>query len=103
LAVYEEIMIRVKNHHNPATMRVDVALKFFNEIKFFFLIQILKFKYFFFFNLGMTSLPCCISDPIVNHMAFKIVKLFSKISGCCRHGCGLFHSYGVILQVKEEC
>jgi hypothetical protein len=26
LAVYEEIMISVKNHHNPATIRVDVAL-----------------------------------------------------------------------------
>ena len=26
LAVYEEIMIKVKNHHNPATIRVDVAL-----------------------------------------------------------------------------
>lgn len=26
LAVYEEIMMRVKNHHMPATMRVDTAL-----------------------------------------------------------------------------
>jgi hypothetical protein len=26
LAVYEEIMIIVKNHHRPATIRVDVAL-----------------------------------------------------------------------------
>ena len=26
LAVYEEIMIKVKNHHMPATMRVDTAL-----------------------------------------------------------------------------
>jgi hypothetical protein len=26
LAVYEEIMIRVKNHHIPATMRVETAL-----------------------------------------------------------------------------
>lgn len=27
LAVYEEIMINVKNHHIPATMRVDTALR----------------------------------------------------------------------------
>lgn len=26
LAVYEEIMMSVKNHHRPATIRVDVAL-----------------------------------------------------------------------------
>ena len=26
LAVYDEIMINVKNHHNPATILVDVAL-----------------------------------------------------------------------------
>lgn len=26
LAVYEEIMMRVKNHHKAATVRVDVAL-----------------------------------------------------------------------------
>ena len=27
LAVYDEIIINVKNHHMPATMRVDTALK----------------------------------------------------------------------------
>ena len=27
LAVYEEIMIRVKNHHIPATIRVEIALE----------------------------------------------------------------------------
>ena len=27
LAVYEEIMIKVKNHHIPATILVDTALK----------------------------------------------------------------------------
>lgn len=27
LAVYEEIMIRVKNHHIPATIRVETALQ----------------------------------------------------------------------------
>ena len=27
LAVYEEIIIKVKNHHIPATIRVDMALK----------------------------------------------------------------------------
>jgi hypothetical protein len=27
LAVYDDIMIRVKNHHIPATMRVETALK----------------------------------------------------------------------------
>jgi len=28
LAVYEEIMMSVKNHHMPATMRVDTALRY---------------------------------------------------------------------------
>lgn len=27
LAVYEEIIISVKNHHMPATIRVEMALK----------------------------------------------------------------------------
>lgn len=27
LAVYDEIIMRVKNHHMPATIRVDTALK----------------------------------------------------------------------------
>jgi len=27
LAVYEDIMMRVKNHHIPATIRVDIALE----------------------------------------------------------------------------
>ena len=30
-AVYEEIMIRVKNHHIPATIRVEMALKSFHR------------------------------------------------------------------------
>lgn len=28
LAVYDEIIINVKNHHMPATMRVDTALEY---------------------------------------------------------------------------
>ena len=32
LAVYEEIMMRVKNHHIPATIRVEIALKMFSDI-----------------------------------------------------------------------
>lgn len=35
LAVYEEIMISVKNHHNPATIRVDVALDSFRRYNLF--------------------------------------------------------------------
>ena len=30
LAVYEEIIMRVKNHHIPATIRVEIALKNYN-------------------------------------------------------------------------
>lgn len=100
LAVYEEIMMSVKNHHNPATIRVDVALRQFKKIStvdYLVLYWVLRIGLY----LGMTSLPCCIKDPMVNHMAFKIVKLFSNISGCCRHGWGLFHSYGVIL--RKDC
>ena len=32
LAVYDEIMISVKNHHIPATIRVDIALQIFRTI-----------------------------------------------------------------------
>ena len=35
LAVYDEIMINVKNHHNPATIRVDVALSIYIKLNFF--------------------------------------------------------------------
>ena len=97
LAVYEEIMINVKNHQSPATMRVDVALfnskrwsssDFKNRPNFS---KMLRY-------LGITSLPCCINEPMVNHILLRTVKLFSNMSGCWRHGWGLFHSYGVTLQ-----
>ena len=32
LAVYDEIMMRVKNHHIPATIRVDMALKIHSQL-----------------------------------------------------------------------
>lgn len=35
LAVYEEIIIRVKNHHIPATMRVETALEVPQAFKIF--------------------------------------------------------------------
>lgn len=31
-AVYDEIIIKVKNHHIPATIRVETALKYLNVI-----------------------------------------------------------------------
>lgn len=32
LAVYDDTIIRVKNHHVPATIRVDIALQILNKL-----------------------------------------------------------------------
>jgi hypothetical protein len=50
------------------------------------------------FYRGKISLPCCISEPIVNHIEFINVKLFSNSSGSELHGCGFIHSPGAILK-----
>lgn len=51
-------------------------------------------------NLGKISLPCCIRDPIVSHIEFINVKLFSSSSGFGLQGCGLIHSPGATLKRK---
>lgn len=51
-AVYDEIMINVKNHQMEASVRVDSAR-------------------------GAKSLPCCMIDPKLNHKQFpKIILKF---------------------------
>ena len=47
--------------------------------------------------LGERSLPCCIKDPIVNHIELIRLNSFTKTSGSSVHGCGLSHSYGLNL------
>ena len=56
LAVYDEIMIRVKNHHTPPTSLVDSALGFISEpenkiFDYFIILFSLKEGFKFFFNL----------------------------------------------------
>ena len=69
-AVYDEMMMSVKNHHMPPTIRVDTAR-------------------------GLMSEPCCISVPTANQNAFDSVKMFSSSALSGLHGCGLYHSYGL--------
>lgn len=47
--------------------------------------------------LGRKSHPCCIKEPMANHMQLKRVNWFSKWSGLGLHGWGFCHSYGVNL------
>lgn len=69
-AVYEEIMINVKNHHIPPTIRVDTAL-------------------------GLMSDPCCIKVPTANQNALDNVNMFSSTALSGLQGWGLYHSYGL--------
>ena len=52
-AVYDEMMMRVKNHQVPPTTRVETAR-------------------------GLMSEPCCISVPTTNQKAWESVKVFSR-------------------------
>lgn len=69
LAVYDEIMIRVKNHQMPPTIRVEAALGFSPE-------------------------PCLRNVPVINQNELDTENWFSMTSLSVSHGCGLFHSYG---------
>ena len=72
LAVYEDMIIKVNNHHVLPTMRVLTAR-------------------------GLISDPCCISVPTQNHKLLDNVNVFSTVSVSGLHGCGLYHSYGLNL------
>ena len=72
LAVYEDIMINVNNHHVLPTTLVLTAR-------------------------GLTSDPCCINVPTQNHKLLDNVNVFSTVSVSGLHGCGLYHSYGLNL------
>ena len=65
-------MIKVKNHHMPATILVEIAL-------------------------GEMSLPCCMRDPMVNHMELHKLNSLTRTSASSVQGCGLSHSYGLNL------
>lgn len=47
--------------------------------------------------LGRKSQPCCINDPIANHIQFIKVNCVCIFSGCGSCGDGVGHSYGVNL------
>lgn len=47
--------------------------------------------------LGRKSQPCCINDPIANHIQFIKVNWVCIFSGCGSCGDGVGHSYGVNL------
>ena len=93
----------VKNHQMPATIRVDVALKTENIIDRFtfgFALLLLLVEVALNVYLGAKSQPCCISEPMVNHILFRKLKSFSSSSGFGSHGWGFTHSYGVILIIE---
>ena len=52
--------------------------------------------------LGDKSLPCCIRDPIVNHIEFTREKSFTNTSDSVRQGWGLSHSYGLNLKKSKK-
>ena len=47
------------------------------------------------------SLPCCISEPIVNHMELQRENSLTSTSASSLQGCGLSHSYGLNLRERE--
>lgn len=48
--------------------------------------------------LGKKSQPCCINDPIANHIQFIKVNCVSIFPVCESQGEGVGHSYGVNLK-----
>ena len=100
-AVYDEIMMRVKNHHIPATIRVDTALPVTHRsdpssppsprpLDGMPPVPAT--------HLGAMSDPCCMSDPQLCQKALDRVSSFSNSSGSSTHGYGFTHSYGVNLR-----
>lgn len=52
--------------------------------------------------LGRKSQPCCKNEPMTNHKLLMSVNVFSSSSGFGSQGCGLSHSDGVTLEMKEQ-
>ena len=50
--------------------------------------------------LGEISLPCCMSDPIVNHIELQRENSLTRTS-CSLQGWGLSHSYGLNLTMLQ--
>lgn len=68
---------------------------FFSYI--FFISSVKNNKFFYKSYLGRKSQPCCIKEPIANHMQFINVNCVCIFSGCGSCGDGVGHSYGVNL------
>ena len=49
--------------------------------------------------LGEISLPCCMREPIVNHMELQRENSFTNTSASSLQGWGLSHSYGLNLKM----
>lgn len=45
-------------------------------------------------EMGATSEPCCMREPVVNQKLLERLNWFSSSSGSSMHGYGLSHSYG---------
>ena len=48
--------------------------------------------------LGEISLPCCMREPMVNHMELQRENSFTNTSASSLQGWGLSHSYGLNLE-----
>lgn len=66
-----------------STMKVNYCFLFFHSLSYF----------------GRRSEPCCIRVPIVSHIEFIRLKVFSNSSGSGLQGCGLSHSPGAALEL----
>jgi hypothetical protein len=51
---------------------------------------------------GAKSQPCCMSEPMVNQVLLRKLKLFSNSFGLGSHGWGLTHSSGVSLMSSRR-
>ena len=70
LAVYDEIIIRVKNHQKVATVRDELALKINRKILTWFISaeqNMLFLQTENYTHRGKKSQPCCTHDAIENH------------------------------------
>ena len=81
-AVYDETIIRTKNHHIPVTILVETALRVASWVR-----NMENGT-----HIGAISVPCCISAPAANQPEFCKLNWLTRNSGSSIQGYGLVHS-----------
>lgn len=96
LAVYDDTMINVKNHHTDEAIRMDAA---FGSISEPYKDRLWLVRPSF---ISRGERTCCSNAPAANHIELCNVNWFSRKSGLSMHGYGFSHCDGDILPRKKK-